>query len=297
MDNHNVIRDKNFSGERPLFASRDLRLERVGILEGESGIKCCRGIEAVDCDFIGKYPWWHVDGALIENCRFHSTARSAVWYSRNMTVRDTVVQAPKLFREMENLELENVKFTDADETLWMVRGLKARNIVLRGGTYPFMHCSDVSVDGLDCESLYIFQYCKNVEVRRARILTKDSFWECDGVTVYDSELDGEYLGWHSRNIRLVRCRISGEQPLCYMDGVSLEDCTFDAASDRAFEDSSNISADIRGHITNIKNPVSGVIRAGSIGSVTIDGNILPPASCRIETGLQGDSAGGHEVVK
>ena len=103
------------------------------------------------------------------------------------------------------------------------------------------------------------------------------------MTIYDSVLDGEYLGWHSKNLRLVRCHIAGEQPLCYIDGLVLEDCTFDAACDRAFEESRNIQAEIKGSITNIKNPVSGRIVADAIGSVTIDENILPPANCEIIT--------------
>lgn len=46
------------------------------------------------------------------------------------------------------------------------------------------------------------------------------------------------------------------------------DCTFDKACDRAFEDCSNIDADIKGAITNVKNPISGRIVADKIGSVT-----------------------------
>ncbi len=276
-----IIRDKSFSGERPLFGERDLRLENVKILEGESGIKCCENMEADRCEFAGKYTWWHVNGSLITNCYFPVTGRSAVWYSRDMTMKDCLIDAPKLFREMENLQLENVIVNDADETFWNINGLKAKNITLHNGTYPFMHCSDVQIEGLASDALYIFQYCKNVELHNAKITTKDSFWECDNVTVYDSELDGEYLGWHSRNIRLVRCRISGEQPLCYINGITLEDCSFDAACDRAFEDTAGINAQIRGHITNIKNPVSGIIVADNIGSVTIDKYIRQPANCII----------------
>ena len=36
-----TIRDKEFGGERPLFASHDLRLENVVIHAGESAIKEC----------------------------------------------------------------------------------------------------------------------------------------------------------------------------------------------------------------------------------------------------------------
>ena len=278
-----IIKDKSFGGERPLFGSKNLRLENVTITEGESGIKCCSDIEADGCRFIGKYPWWHVDGSVITNCHFEVGSRSAVWYSDNMLMKDTVIDAPKLFREMKNLTLENVTINDADETFWRVNGLKVKNVTLHDGTYPFMFCNDVFVDGLVSDSKYVFQYCKNVEVHNAKITTKDSFWECENVAVYDSVLDGEYLAWHSRNVRLVRCHIAGEQPLCYLDGITLENCTFDAACDRAFEDSSDINADIRGHIENIKNPISGVIVADSIGSVTIDENVKSPADCIIKT--------------
>lgn len=266
----NTIKDKSFGGERPLFGSHDLRLENVVITEGESGIKCCSNIEADGCRFIGKYPWWHVDGSLITNCYFEVGSRSAIWYSNDMIMKDCIIDGPKFFREMKNLSLENVDIKDADETFWKVDGIKIKNVKLHDGTYPFMFSQNIYVDGLESDSKYVFQYCKNVEVHNAKITTKDSFWECENVTVYDSVLDGEYLAWHSKNVKLVRCHIAGEQPLCYLDGITLEDCTFDAACDRAFEDSSNIDAKIIGHIENIKNPISGKIVADSIGSVTLD---------------------------
>ena len=50
-----LIKDKKFGGERPLFAQHDLRLENVTITDGESGIKQCQNMEAYDCKFYGKY--------------------------------------------------------------------------------------------------------------------------------------------------------------------------------------------------------------------------------------------------
>ena len=276
-----LIKDQNFGGERPLFAISDTRLENVTITEGESGIKCCHNIEADRCRFIGKYPWWHVDKSLITNCFFEVGSRSAIWYSNDMIMRDSIIDAPKFFREMNGLILENVQLNDADETFWRVNNLKVRNVKLHEGTYPFMFCENVDVDGLESDSKYVFQYVRNAVIRNARIVTKDAFWETANVTVYDSLLDGEYLGWHSKNLRLVRCHIAGEQPLCYIDGLTLEDCTFDEACDRAFEDTTDINANIRGAITNIKNPVSGRIVADKVGSVTIDENVKQPANCEI----------------
>lgn len=275
------ISNRHFEGERPLFGIHDTILDNITIAEGESGIKCCNDIICKNSHFFGKYPLWHVDRSTIEDCHFHHGSRSAIWYSNDMVMRRCRIDDPKFFREMSNLTIEDVVINDADETFWKIKGLNARNIELHGGTYPFIFSDDIYIDGLVSDSKYVFQYCHNVELHNARITTKDSFWECSDVTIYDSVLDGEYLAWHSSGITLVRCHISGEQPLCYMKGVTLIDCTFDSACDRAFEDSTDINADIKGHITDIKNPISGHIVADSIGSVTIDEYVRQPADCKI----------------
>lgn len=276
-----IISNQHFEGERPLFESHDLRLEHVTIGEGESAIKECSNIEAVDCRFWGKYPFWHVHKFTIDHCQFDPGARSALWYSDYMLMRNTRIDAPKMFREAHYLHLEDVVINDADETFWRCKFIEANNLELHNGAYPFMFCENIRINGLKSDSRYVFQYCKNVELRNAHIVTKDSFWECENVIIYDSVLDGEYLGWHTKNVRLVNCHLAGEQLLCYADRLVLENCTFDKACDRVFE-YSNVEAEICGHIENIKNPTSGHIVADSIGSVTIDENVKKPADCVIE---------------
>ncbi len=277
-----LIKNKEFGGERPLFASHDLRLENITIVDGESGIKQCQNMECYDSKFYGKYPWWHVDGAKIENCYFAPGSRSAIWYTNDLVMKHCTIDGPKFFREMKNVELEDVTINDADETFWKVKGLKLKNVTLHDGTYPFMFSEDIYVDGLESDAKYVFQYCKNVEIHNAKIVTKDSFWECENITIYDSSLDGEYLAWHSKNVRLVNCHLAGEQLLCYAQNLVLENCTIDAACDRMFE-YSTVEADIRGHIEHIKNPSGGHIIADSIGSITIDENVRQPNNCVIET--------------
>lgn len=277
-----LIKNKEFGGERPLFATHDLRLENITIVDGESGIKQCQNMECYDSKFYGKYPWWHVDGAKIENCYFAPGSRSAIWYTNDLVMKHCTIDGPKFFREMKNVELEDVTINDADETFWKVKGLRLKNVTLHEGTYPFMFSEDIYVDGLESDAKYVFQYCKNVEIHNAKIVTKDSFWECENITIYDSLLDGEYLAWHSKNVRLVNCHLAGEQLLCYAQDLVLENCTIDAACDRMFE-YSTVEADIRGHIEHIKNPSSGHIVADSIGSITIDENVRQPNNCVIET--------------
>ncbi len=277
-----TIKNKTFGGERPLFEIHDTELDHVKITFGESGIKECSNIVCRNCYFEGKYPLWHVQGSYIENCYFAPGSRSAIWYSNDMKMRDCVINGPKFFREMKNLELENVTINDADETFWGIDGLTLRNVTLHEGTYPFMHCSNIKVYGLESDSKYVFQYSRNIEIHDARITTKDSFWEVDNVTVYDSILDGEFLGWHSRGLRLVNCHIAGEQPLCYATDLVLENCTFDAECDRAFE-YSTVQADIRGTVKSVKNPRSGRIVADGYGEIILDKNIKAPADCQILT--------------
>ena len=65
-----TIKDKKYGGERPLFGLQNIRLENIEIIDGESGIKCCKNIECHNSRFYGKYPWWHVDKSLITDCYF-----------------------------------------------------------------------------------------------------------------------------------------------------------------------------------------------------------------------------------
>ena len=288
-----IIKNQHFEGERPLFGRHGLRLEQVTIGEGESAIKECSNIEAANCHLWGKYPFWHVHGFRIEDCQFDVGARSALWYSDHLTMKRTRIDAPKMFREMSDFTLEDVVINDADETFWRCRNIQARNLELHDGTYPFMFCENVRIDGLKSDSKYVFQYCKDVVINHAHIVTKDSFWECENVTILNSILDGEYLAWHSKNVRLVNCHLAGEQLLCYADELTIENCTFDAQCDRVFE-YSNVRADIHGHIENIKNPTTGTIVADSIGSITIDEYVRQPNDCLIMLREEYDHAGEHD---
>ncbi len=277
-----TIKDKEFGGERPLFASKHLRLEGVTIHAGESALKECEDIEAVKCRFEGKYPFWHVDGFMIKDCLFTPGARAALWYSRNLIMTDTLVEAPKMFREMDNLKLVNVNIPDAQETLWHCRGVELENVSVKNADYLFMHSADIRISNYRQEGNYSFQYCRNVEISDADIQSKDAFWNTDNVTVRNTRLTGEYLGWHSKNLHLINCHISGTQPLCYAEGLVLENCTFDADADLAFEESC-VNATVNSTITSVKNPTTGHITAKGYGEIILDENIKAPVNCIIDT--------------
>lgn len=277
-----IISNQEFKGERPLFATHDLELNNVTIHVGESALKECSNISALNCRFEGKYPFWHNDGFIIRNTLFTEGARAALWYSKNLEMTDCLVEAPKMFRDMDTLSLTNVKLPNAQETLWHCDNIKLQNVEAEHGDYIFMHCNNIEIDNFRLNGNYSFQYSKNIVIRNSVLNTKDAFWNTENVTVYDSIINGEYLGWHSHNLRLVRCHINGTQPFCYAHNLVLEDCTMGEDADLAFEYSS-VKASVKGNITSVKNPTTGSITADSIGEIILDKNIHQPADCQICT--------------
>ena len=253
---NNSIANQIFSGERPLYASRDLQLSSVTIGEGESGLKESRHIEAIDCRFEGMYVIWECEDVTCRNCYFAPSDRAPMWYCRDLRLFDCLIDAPKVFREIDRLTLERIKMTDGAEAFWYCRGGEISDLQIEQGTYAFMHSRDLTLRNLNLVGKYTFQYARNIEIHNAILDTKDAFWNSENCTIYDSEIKSEYLGWYSKNLRLVRCRISGTQPLCYAENLVLEECSFAPDADRAFEKSS-VRATILGELPSIVDPLPG----------------------------------------
>ena len=198
-----IIDHTEFGGERPLYAERDLRLEHVVIHPGESALKETARIEASDCIFEGKYPFWCTDGFTVDNCIFREGARAALWYSKDCRMNDTLIEAPKMFREMDGVTLRRVRLTNAQETFWFCRDLDLEDVETEKADYIYLRCSNIRIRNYRQNGNYSFQYARNVEIRDAVLNTKDAFWNSENVTVYDSQINGEYLGWYSKGLRLV----------------------------------------------------------------------------------------------
>lgn len=260
-----VIQNQYFDGERPLYESRDLHLERVTIGEGESGLKESRRVKAVDCRFEGMYVIWECEDVECLNCHFAASDRAPMWYVRRIKLNDCTLDAPKAFREIDRLTLERIKMTDGAEAFWYCRGGQISDLQIEQAQYAFMHASQLQISNIQLQGKYAFQYARNIEIHNAVLDTKDAFWNSEDVTIYDSEINSEYLGWYSRNLRLVRCRISGTQPLCYCENLILEDCTFAPDADRAFEKSS-VRATVIGSVPSIVNPLPGSEIRENVGS-------------------------------
>lgn len=263
------ITDLVLDEERALYAVRDAEITHClfdGPADGESALKECRDVLVKDCDFHLRYPFWHAENAVLDDCRMTDTCRAALWYDKNTTVTNSVLGGIKALRECDDSTLTGCKI-ESTEFGWFCRGVKITDCELRS-EYPFMHTSGMEIEKLHMQGKYSFQYTEDVVIRDSVLDTKDAFWHGKNITVYDSVVKGEYLAWYSENLRLVRCKIIGTQPFCYAKNLVLEDCEM-VDCDLSFENTT-VQATVKGEITSVKNPAGGSITADSIGEIILD---------------------------
>ena len=198
------IKNTHYEGERPLFASHGLYLEEVTIHAGESALKECSDIEAVNCRFEGKYPFWHNDGFVVKNCLFTEGARAALWYSRNLKMKDTLVEAPKMFREMDGVELENVQLPNALETLWYCRNVEVKHSTMfemaRAGIWYTDH---ISMEDITYQAPKGFRRCKDVVLKDINFPNAaETLWNCSQVKMQNVTAKGDYFAMGSSDMEI-----------------------------------------------------------------------------------------------
>lgn len=272
------IAGQSLTGERALFQSRHLTVRGCHFSDGESPIKESEDVEVYDSTFGWKYPLWYSKDITVERTTWEPMARAGVWYTDNLSVKDCVIDAPKNFRRCRNVSLENVKFTDAQETFWNCWDVKLSDVEVRGD-YFAMNCENMVIDRLFVDGNYGFDGAKNVEIRNAKLLTKDAFWNSENVTVYDSEIVGEYLGWNAKNLTFVNCTIESLQGLCYIDNLVMQNCKLNNTT-LAFE-YSTVDAEIDGAIESVLNPTGGWIVCDRIGELRIEKDKVDPSKTKI----------------
>ena len=261
--------NRQYDEERALYGIKNAAVRNCkfdGPADGESALKECSDIIVEDCFFNLRYPFWHVNKAVIKNSQMTELCRAAIWYDEDITISNCSMNGIKALRECRNIKLLGSSIV-SPEFLWRCSDIVVEHSKLES-EYPFFECSDVSIEDLNMKGKYSFQYVENMTINNSVLDTKDAFWHSKNVTVMDSVVKGEYLGWYSENLRFVRCHIVGTQPLCYCKNLILEDCTMEA-TDLCFE-RSEVNASVRGRIESVKNPVAGQIKADEIGEIIME---------------------------
>ena len=276
----NIIKNHFFEGERILFGLKDSQLEGITFGEGESPLKEASKIDIKDSIFKWKYPLWYDKDINVDNTVFETMARSGIWYTKNIAVKNSALQAPKLFRRAEKIVLDHVHFANAAETMWTCKDIRITNSQVNGD-YFGKDSQNIYLDHVSVIGNYAFDGAQNVEVHYSTFISKDAFWNCQNVTVYDSIIDGEYLAWNSHNIKFINCQIESDQGLNYIDHLELKNTSL-IHTDLAFEYVSNINATVSSKIDSVKNPISGKISAPAIGKLILDPQKITPSETEID---------------
>lgn len=271
--------DMTFTGERALYGVNDVYVENSRFCDGESPLKESSDIEVAKSIFAWKYPFWYCKNVKVTDCTWEEMGRAGVWYTDNILVKDSIIEAPKNFRRCNGLELVNVDFKLAEETLWSCNNIKMTNVSAKGN-YFAMNSSNIEVDGFTLDGNYSFDGCKNVKVSNSKLISKDAFWNAENVTVVNTYISGEYLGWNSKNLTFIDCTIESLQGLCYIDNLVMKNCKL-VNTNLAFEYCSDIEAKIDGKVDSIFNPISGVIEADEIEELIVEKDLVDPSKTRI----------------
>lgn len=274
-------RYESFYGERALYNSHGLKIINSTFSDGESPLKESEDIWLLDSIFKWKYPLWYCQNIFAENIVFLDTARSGIWYTKNIEIINSIIEAPKTFRRSGGIKLEKVSMPNASETLWNCREIELKDVTAKGD-YFGMNSSDIKAENLQLHGNYGFDGGRNIEIYNSKLISKDAFWNCENVYVKDSLIMGEYLGWNSKNVVFENCTIESLQGLCYMDNVKLINCTL-MNTNLAFE-FSTVEAEVVSNIISITNPISGVIKARKIDEVIMNPKLVNPKKTKIIVG-------------
>ena len=271
---------ETFTGERAMFGAKDTKFTNCIFEDGESPLKHSSNLELNECVFAYKYPLWYASDITLNGGCLKPLARAGMWYSTNLSFKDVVINAPKSFRKSSQISLENVNFSDAAETLWGCADVKIKWVYARGD-YFGANSENLEVDMLCLNGKYCFDGCKNLHITNSELISKDAFWNCENEVAQNCLISGEYLAWNTKNVTLINCTIKSLQALCYVQNLVVKDCIFMDTS-LAFEYSS-VDVSTKSSIKSVKNPKRGVIRAGRIEEIIIDGSLVDTSKIEIIT--------------
>lgn len=268
-----------FSGEKILYGLKNAKLKSITFGKGESPLKEARDIEITDSIFTWKYPLWYDQHIILTNTTFETMARSGIWYTKDIKINNSALQAPKLFRRASHIMLDHVHFADAEETMWSCQNIRITDSTINGD-YFGKDSQDIYLDHVSIIGNYAFDGAKNIEIHNSTFISKDAFWNCENVKIYDSVIDGEYLAWNSKNVSLINCQIMSSQGLNYIDKLIIKHGRI-SNSELLFEYCSNINVESDSVLLSVKNPISGTIIAPEIGILILDKTKVDPDMIKI----------------
>lgn len=274
-----LIENKIFDEERALYSLCEIVVKNCtfsGPADGESAIKECQNVRVENSRFELRYPFWHNDGVSIISSELAEGCRAALWYSKEIEIKNSLLLGVKALRECSDVYIDSTSIS-SPEFGWSVKNIRMKDCTA-SGEYFMLRSENVHFENTYLDGKYSFQYIKNAMFENCEFNTKDALWHAENVTLKNCTVRGEYLAWYSKNVTFINCKITGTQPFCYCSALHLVDCEINDAY-LAFE-KSDVTATLTAPVISIKNPYSGSITLPSVGEIIIND---PKARCQIKT--------------
>nr|WP_285816939.1 DUF3737 family protein [Lactobacillus taiwanensis] len=112
-----------------------------------------------------------------------------MWYTNNISIKNSNLRAPKLFRRCKHVFLDRVFFSDAEETMWTCEDITIKNTEINGD-YFGKDRSDIYMENVHVIGKYVFDGVKNIVCKNCSFVSKDAFWNCKNVTLINCQIDG-----------------------------------------------------------------------------------------------------------
>lgn len=264
-----TIENQTFDSERALYGSKELLVKNCsfdGPADGESAFKESSDIQAEDCYFNLRYPFWHDHRLAVSRSEMTALCRAALWYSDNITITDTKLHGIKALRECAQVKMKGCDII-SPEFGWSVQNIEMENCTAES-EYFMMRSTGLHFKKVSLKGKYSFQYIEDALFEDCIFDTKDAFWHAKNVVIRNCTVKGEYLAWYCENVTFEHCTIIGTQPLCYCKNLKLVDCEL-LEADLCFE-KSTVEASITTPVISIKNPYAGHIAVPSAAEIIQD---------------------------
>lgn len=264
-----TIKNQTFDSERALYGSKELLVKNCsfdGPADGESAFKESSDIQAEDCYFNLRYPFWHDHRLAVSRSEMTALCRAALWYSDNITITGTKLHGIKALRECARVKMKRCDII-SPEFGWSVQNIEMENCTAES-EYFMMRSTGLHFKKVSLKGKYSFQYIEDALFEDCIFDTKDAFWHAKNVVIRNCTVKGEYLAWYCENVTFEHCTIIGTQPLCYCKNLKLVDCEL-LEADLCFE-KSTVEASITTPVISIKNPYAGHITVPSVREIIQD---------------------------
>lgn len=184
-----IIENQTFDAERALYGSKEILIKNCsfdGEADGESAIKECEAVEAKECFFNLRYPFWHVHGLKISESEMTELCRAALWYSDNIDIENTKMHGIKALRECSDIIIKNSDIISPEF------GWSAKNITMQDSTanseYFMMRAENIQFNKVEFTGKYSFQYIKDAVFENCKIIGTQPFCYCKNLKLINCEM-------------------------------------------------------------------------------------------------------------